>query len=1207
MKFFKRKADRSKRKEKVDDEKTSSSRSGGESLRGLLQLQTDVVESDAVKGGASEPTKLYTETASLHNLYHTQNSTLTEYTNNRTYNPTVTFDPACDKGTVKSDTQERRTTSKIEDELHMEEYKKIPTLESVKLPRGGVSVDTEAVGRIQFGIPPETIKDSMQLGLDVPLYYIVPRERFCRDMGPALGVNLAEFEFPAYFNFFIKKQRCTLIVDSIEDEENIRKVFGETLLGPAQFRREENPVKYQEEDFAPEFPREEIPDFSKELKHFRKMPDGSELVIETLLNFIHFQSPSHLGGTFGYDGKSAFYPEKLKVSFFHRVKYYEVAVIYPPDATDAEKANNTCKRVEVLKSPCGSDYIVHDIDENDKIVGKARIYGYLRVSSSLSVHGFGDVDDDVDDQNRLSKVIESVPRNIAPPSFYPPSFGVTVLGNSHGFDASGSVSGYVLWINGRGIMIDPPPYSSATLEREGIRSRLIVGIILTHCHADHDAGAFQKVLTGSPVAVITTPTIYKSFIRKYSALSELTPELLRHSHRYTPAIIGKPLRFQGATFHFTYMLHSIPTVGFRVEWRGRSIVFTGDHFNSPDGIAQLQKKGVLSAERAESLQRLPLQHTDLLLHEAGVPPLHTPLEVLQALPQRVKDHLYVVHTQKLPEGCELRVAPTGTAGTIRLDEKNVPSALRQRKNLPVLPENDATNDEDENIFQSMWMSNEYNSNGSSISTSNENLRDRNRLSIYTANGSAHPPKVALRPTSSTDAWFILNLLNAVPFVTGLSYAQTMELLETVRVDCYSKGDVVVPVTKRHDIVCVVWEGTCIEKRKFGDNEDDEVTEIAIWHAGDWTGPISLQPQESLSAESYFSKTHDIVASSEQGVKAITIEFASLHAILMSGSSLYRSYLDLHMRPVFVPEGVSPNLDIFSEVNDFQLIDVIKDNSTLKRVSAVEMRHFESIADGFSYFGPGDHMWETGTPVNKAYIVIAGTASFMERNGHGELSVPVNAEEVLAKLKSDGTGLVDENILTPKDANTVDLIKLSTGLQQRADQLGSRRYSDSTTDKSECSDSSYTFASLFHNDPSQVESEGNVPNGGRRRSGCRANRRGSRRGSLTDRLANKQLVNMYSRGSNSSGLVFSRGHFLGDVTKMMAGFLLHRIDPNTNVYTDGGGPQHSEERKSSLIHDSTLVAGSDGCIVLEFSKYKLIPFFDDHPGLLLGFMGTHVVL
>lgn len=389
----------------------------------------------------------------------------------------------------------------------------------------------------------------------------------------------------------------------------------------------------------------------------------------------------------------------------------------------------------------------------------------------------------------------------------------------------------------------------------------------------------------------------------------------------------------------------------------------------------------MSAERAESLQKLPLQHTDLLLHEAGVPPLHTPLEVLQALPQRVKDHLYVVHTQQLPEGCELRVAPTGTAGTIRLDEKNLPSALSHKKDLPVVAEGDEAHD-DESMFQSMWISNEYNSNsGAAISISNEKLRDRNRLSIYTTNAPANPPKVALRPASSTDAWFILNLLNAVPFITGLSYSQTMELLETVRVDCYSSGEVVVPVEHRQNILCVVWEGTCIEKRRFGDNED-ETSEVAIWHAGDWTGPISLQPQESLSGESYLSRTHDIVASSKQGVKVITIEFGSLHAILKSGSTLYRAYLDLQTKPIFVPEGISTDVNIFSEINGLQFTDIIKYNSTFKKVSAVEMRHFECLADGLSYFGPGDYMWESGTLVDKAFLVIAGTAFFLPRNADG---------------------------------------------------------------------------------------------------------------------------------------------------------------------------------------------------------------------------------
>lgn len=275
--------------------------------------------------------------------------------------------------------------------------------------------------------------------------------------------------------------------------------------------------------------------------------------------------------------------------------------MWPPTATEEQIAARNVPRVEIFKMPGGTEYIVHDIDEHNFIVGKARISGHVKVSEQMSVEGFGghsildDVDEaenenggDDDDVDSFDQGI-SVKKQELPRTFHPPSFGVTVLGNSHGFDKSGSVSGYVLWINGRGVMIDPPPYSSATLEREGIRPRMIVGIIITHCHADHDAGAFQKVLTGSPVVVITTPTIYKSFIRKYAALSALSPALLRHSHRYKPAIIGQALRFQGATFRFTYTLHTIPCVGFRVEWRGRSMVFTGDHFNSPPAIDKLEE------------------------------------------------------------------------------------------------------------------------------------------------------------------------------------------------------------------------------------------------------------------------------------------------------------------------------------------------------------------------------------------------------------------------------------------------------------------------------------------------------------------------------------------------------------------------------------------------------------------------------------------
>ena len=131
----------------------------------------------------------------------------------------------------------------------------------------------------------------MRLGIPVPQVYIVPAERFCREMGPALGVNLAEFEFPAYFNFFVYKKQCTLVVDSQDAEDNICRVFEETLLGPRQFRRDIDPISHEEEDFAPDFPKDAIPNFEKELGFFRILGDGSELTLDKLLTFCHFKQP----------------------------------------------------------------------------------------------------------------------------------------------------------------------------------------------------------------------------------------------------------------------------------------------------------------------------------------------------------------------------------------------------------------------------------------------------------------------------------------------------------------------------------------------------------------------------------------------------------------------------------------------------------------------------------------------------------------------------------------------------------------------------------------------------------------------------------------------------------------------------------------------------------------------------------------------------
>ena len=101
----------------------------------------------------------------------------------------------------------------------------------------------------------------------------------------------------------------------------------------------------------------------------------------------------------------------------------------------------------------------------------------------------------VNDKNfAIYKTLSKVGISQRVEAFDPPVFGFTMLGSSHGFDACGSTSGFILWINKRGIMIDPPPFSSKALRREGIPPNLIEKIIISHCHADHDSGAFHKII-----------------------------------------------------------------------------------------------------------------------------------------------------------------------------------------------------------------------------------------------------------------------------------------------------------------------------------------------------------------------------------------------------------------------------------------------------------------------------------------------------------------------------------------------------------------------------------------------------------------------------------------------------------------------------------------------------------------------------------------
>lgn len=446
----------------------------------------------------------------------------------------------------------------------------------IPLKKGGVLVKT-SLGFVQYGIPPETLKDSMELGWQVPEYFLIPDRKISSDD----GINLMEFEFPVYYNFFLKNRTKTKLICDTATARAIRTIFQETLLGPADLTN-------FSEDFIAGY--QAIPDMRRELDHFAQnvaIPD-EKYEFSQFIELIELE-----------DGKTATLERQVEG-----------------------------KLVKVLISKIDGDFVFTE--------GRREV---ARLTEEVKLH-------------QSNFFVWTTLSNEEFALFDPPVFGVTLLGNSHGFDICGSTTGFIIWINKKGVMVDPPPYSSSALREQGIPPNFIQKVIITHCHADHDSGAFHKIVESSPIELISTRTIVSSFLRKYSALADLTPKEVQKLFQYRFVEVGHPTLILGARFTFGYAFHSVPTINFEVQFEGKKFFFSGDTYYNPEKLSELRDQGVFSQARYEFLTQRDWSQYDLILHEAGVPPIHTPVNVLAALPPSVRENLRLIHVAKkdiLPE------------------------------------------------------------------------------------------------------------------------------------------------------------------------------------------------------------------------------------------------------------------------------------------------------------------------------------------------------------------------------------------------------------------------------------------------------------------------------------------------------------------------------------------------------------------------------
>ncbi len=437
------------------------------------------------------------------------------------------------------------------------------------LPRGGYLIDTSA-GYIQFGSPPETIKDTMSLPRGCPQIYVLPNLFF----HPEKGISVAELEFPIYFNHFIR-QKKTYVVCTEEQKEQLKVVLQESVFGP-----ETVDLRSEYSDGATSFG---FPDIKKEMEYFR---GGRKL--DDLVKFAIFKENS-------------------------------------------VRINN----VLINKREDG----IFEVEDQDQ-------------SHSVEIPG----------EVGYNIIYDTGDRPTDP--YQPPLLGITCLGPSHGFDPEENTSGFIVWINHHGVMVDPPVNSTEWLRESNVNPKFINSIILTHCHADHDAGTFQKILEEGKITIYSTVTVMHSFIRKYNALTGVPIKEILGLFDFVPVIVGRTYLINGAEFRFKYALHSIPSLSFEFQFQDQSFIYSSDHLNDPDRFKEMYEKGVLTDSRFLDLLDFPW-HYKTIYHESGVPGLHTPIDYLNSLPTEIQDKITVYHIARkdFPTETNLTLATFGIENT----------------------------------------------------------------------------------------------------------------------------------------------------------------------------------------------------------------------------------------------------------------------------------------------------------------------------------------------------------------------------------------------------------------------------------------------------------------------------------------------------------------------------------------------------------------
>ncbi len=552
-------------------------------------------------------------------------------------------------------------------------------------------LNVEGFGRIVFGCPPGLVKEFTRKKETLPSRYVIPIRTFVR------GKNYFDFEFIVYNFLFIKSRKERIAIYCTADQKRRFKVIlNEALFGPrfdqilrSQFHSLADKKRFTEKDSASFDAFLEKVSADKDLFSFfqsllREHATDKKLQLEIRKYFSDL-----LAGDRRWSKKNNYrFTTTLARNYILCAQLKnEMDLFALAGEEDRERFTDRIIDFKVFDKKF-SVTIQSDGDKRKKIEVVQVRPSVFEVRSRDKARCFLDISKP-DPQPQTGK-IDPIVR---------PFMGATFMGVGSGFAPKRRNSCVIVWMEGKGIMVDALPETNALSMSCGIGEKDVQYVFLTHVHSDHDAGLIEKILYGQRVKIISTRNIFDSFLRKVGAITCLPLSMIESFVDFLEVEPGKKVKLPGfkhSYFTFDYSLHSIPAGRFVLTYNDgkgvkRTISHSGDTKYDVEKIDAWYKKGIFAKSRRDAVLGF-IWDADMIIHDVGGGALHTELSSFSGLSDSIARKMILVHQHKDPvPNTRYRFAAEGqTEALMKAKRADDAQRLETIKDIPLFKDVDGS-------------------------------------------------------------------------------------------------------------------------------------------------------------------------------------------------------------------------------------------------------------------------------------------------------------------------------------------------------------------------------------------------------------------------------------------------------------------------------------------------------------------------------------